>query len=127
MQTTVAEAWGVLDLYARKSPFLVCCSNLSEYLDRKHLLDGLDCIVESVKAGCLHFHSILCDVEGICFMRHVGSKSEGESSTRLSFIYCALGACDNRKLLRESVDHSLCPFVGSGVISYVSAGNAELA
>ena len=126
MQATVAEAWGVLDLYARKSPFLVSCSNLAEYLDRKHLLDGLDCIVESVKAGCLHFHSIFGDFEGICLMRHVGGKSEGESNSRLSFIYCALGACDKRKLLRESVEQRLCLVVGSGVISYVSAGNAEL-
>ena len=50
METAVSETWSVVDLHAWKSPLLVSGCNLAEYFDRKHLLDGLDCIVESVKA-----------------------------------------------------------------------------
>ena len=54
VKTAVAESRLVLDLNARKSPVFVRCRRVSKDFNRKHLLDGLDCIIEAVEAGSLY-------------------------------------------------------------------------
>ena len=125
MQATVSETWGVIDLHAWQSPLPVSGCNLAEYFDRKHLLDGLDGIVESVEAGCLNFHSILGYIEGVCLVRHFSVQDECDFCIGLR--YGALGSGNKRKLLSKCLDQRLCPFVRSSVIFYVSSCNAECA
>ena len=49
METTVSETWSIIDCHDRKHPGGVSRHGICEYLDRKHLLDGLHCIIESTK------------------------------------------------------------------------------
>ena len=125
MQTAVSETWSIVDLHAWQSPLPVSGCNLAEYFDRKHLLDGLDGIVESVEAGCLNFHSLLGYIEGVCLVRHFSVQDECDFSIVLR--YGAFGSGNKRKLLSECLDQRLCPFVRSSVIFYVSSCNAEFA
>ena len=125
METAVSETWSVIDLHAWKSPLLVGGSNLAEYFHREHLLDCLDCIVESVEAGCLHLYSLLGYIEGIRLVRHFSVQDECDFSIVLR--YGALGSGNKRKLLSECLDQRLGPFVRSSVIFYVSSCNAEFA
>ena len=125
MQTAVSETWSIIDLHAWQSPLLVSGCSLSEHFHRKHLLDGLDSIVESVEAGCLNFHSLLCYIESVCLVRHFSVQDECNFSVSLG--YGALDSGNERKLLGESIDQGLGSFVRSSVIFYVSSCNAESA
>ena len=49
MHSSVAEAWGIVYLCALECPFLAFCHSLAEDFHRKHLLEGLHGIVESVE------------------------------------------------------------------------------
>ena len=108
METSVCESWCVIDYYARESPCKVSSLSSAVYLCRKHLLYGLDGIVESVKAGCLHFNAFACHLERISLSRHCLIENEAES---VAAVDSALSACHERKLLCELLDDSHRPFV----------------
>ena len=59
MHTSVAETWSVADLDALQAPVLLRRSFCSVNGSWKHLLDGLDSIVEPIKTGCLDLYALL--------------------------------------------------------------------
>ena len=50
MESAVCETRLVFDRHAWKCPILIRSRLGAEYLDRQHLLECLDCIVEAVEA-----------------------------------------------------------------------------
>ena len=66
MKSAIAETRSIIDGSARHGPFHALYRRLSEDLDRKHLLDGLDCIIEASERRCLDFHALSCHIESIC-------------------------------------------------------------
>ena len=70
MHASVSETWFVLDVHALKTPFLVGGLCLAEDLGRKHLLDGLDRIIESSERRCLDGGAVLADTQCVGLFRH---------------------------------------------------------
>ena len=102
VHTSVSEPWGILDPAARQAPVLLCGCLLSEDLDRKHLLDGLDGIDEAVESGCLYLDSFSADLEPVCLLRKVLVDAECESCRGGAFHDLAFCSGGRRKRLCKS-------------------------
>ena len=107
MQTAILESRCIIDLYAREVPVLVCSGNLSVNLCREHLLQCLDCIVETADSGSLYSDTLLGDSDCVCLVRNFCVKHERETVSGLAFIYGAFDACHKSELLCERVEQSL--------------------
>ena len=70
MHASVSETWFVLDVHALKSPILAGSLGLAEDFSRKHLLDGLDSVIESSERRSLDGGGVLIDIQCIGLFRH---------------------------------------------------------
>ena len=89
VKTAICKTRSICDLYTWKFPFLSGSFSLSEDLDRKHLLDGLDSIVETFELRSLDYCSILAYRKCVCFCRDGFIKDEHETGFCRSFSYIA--------------------------------------
>ena len=107
MHASVAETWSVADLDALQAPVLLRRSFCSVNGSWKHLLDGLDSIVESIKTGCLYLDSLLCDRQSVCLMWHIGVEDESDSITVSAFAYLIIRTGRYGKLSCKSLEQFL--------------------
>ena len=104
VHASVSEAWFVLDFNALESPFLAGSGSLSVYLGRKHLLEGLDGVVESVEGRSLYVHAFFAYSENVCLFGKGCVNAEVESVRSGVVVYGAFLSADKRKLSCKSVD-----------------------
>ena len=83
MHSSVAESRSIVDLAAWKSPICICGDCVAEYFDRKHLLECLDSVVETVKSGSGDYDRLSADLYRICFCLHVCIDDECETFARV--------------------------------------------
>ena len=65
VKTSIAKTWSIIDRCAWHNPLHTVCSSLLVDLYRKHLLDGLDRIVETTQRRSLNDHSLPAHFESI--------------------------------------------------------------
>ena len=76
MHSAIAESWCVLNYAALQGPVCIWGGSRTENFCRKHLLESLDSIVETVESRSGNIDCIPVNDNHICFCRHLRIKDK---------------------------------------------------
>ena len=97
VKSTITEARCIVDLHTWDSP-VSRCRSLCIDLHRKHLLDGLDGIIETSERRSLNSCTLSVNRECICLFRKFSIDCEDKSCLSGSLCNLTLLRCHKRKL-----------------------------